>query len=164
MQVSCWVIHKTSNLSPFSLIWTYISVLVYALPFQPNRYGCHANAIYICTFWNIFKNWVNRRVAGNNSKVKVPRNRPAGPAEGGGVWGIALLFHDLGARRVWVVSTTPRLLYPRERPGIHCTGGWMGPRAGLDVCEKSRHHRDSIPGPSSPYSVAIPTELSRPQQ
>jgi hypothetical protein len=41
-----------------------------------------------------------------------------------------------------VVSTTPRLLYPRERPGIHCTGGWVGPRAGLDVCEKSRPHRD----------------------
>jgi hypothetical protein len=25
-----------------------------------------------------------------------------------------------------VVSTTPRPLYPRERPGTHCTGGfWM---------------------------------------
>jgi len=24
----------------------------------------------------------------------------------------------------------------------------MGPRAGLDRCGKSRHHRDSIPGPS----------------
>jgi hypothetical protein len=28
--------------------------------------------------------------------------------------------------------------YPRERPGTHCTWGWVGPRAGLDVCEKSR--------------------------
>jgi hypothetical protein len=35
-----------------------------------------------------------------------------------------------------VVSTTPLPLYPRERPGTHCTGGWVGPRAGLDVCEK----------------------------
>jgi hypothetical protein len=25
----------------------------------------------------------------------------------------------------------------------------VGPRAGLDVWEKSRHHLDSIPGPSS---------------
>jgi hypothetical protein len=41
-----------------------------------------------------------------------------------------------------VVSTTPRPLYHRERPGTHCTGGWVGPRAGLDVCEKSRPHRD----------------------
>jgi hypothetical protein len=80
-------------------------------------------------------------------KVKVPRNRPEGP-EGGR--GIALLFLDLCARRGWVVSTTPRPLYPRERPGIHCTEGWVGPRAGLDVCEKSHPHRDSIPGLSSP--------------
>jgi hypothetical protein len=32
----------------------------------------------------------------------------------------------------------PRPLYPQVRPGTHCTGGWVGPRAGLDVCEKSR--------------------------
>ena len=32
----------------------------------------------------------------------------------------------------------PRPLYPRERPGIHCTEGWVGPRAGLDGCGKSR--------------------------
>ena len=27
---------------------------------------------------------------------------------------------------------------PQERPGIHCTGGWVGPRAGMDRCGKSR--------------------------
>jgi len=27
----------------------------------------------------------------------------------------------------------------RENPGIHCIGGWMGPRAGLDGCGKSLH-------------------------
>jgi hypothetical protein len=64
--------------------------------------------------------------------------------------GIALLILDLDARRGWVVSTTARPFYPRERPPTHCTGGWVGPRAGLDVCEKSRPPRDSIPGPSSP--------------
>jgi hypothetical protein len=69
-------------------------------------------------------------------KVKVPRNRPEGP-EGWGGRGTALLFLDLGTRRGWVVSTMPRPLYPRERPGTHCTGGWVGPRAGLDVCEKN---------------------------
>ena len=26
----------------------------------------------------------------------------------------------------------PAVLYPREGPGTHCTGGWVGPRAGLD--------------------------------
>jgi hypothetical protein len=35
---------------------------------------------------------------------------------------------------------------PGKRPGNHCTGGWMGPRASLDGCEKSRPHRGSIPG------------------
>jgi hypothetical protein len=47
--------------------------------------------------------------------------------------GIAVLILDLGARGGGVVSTTPRPLYPRERPDTHCTGGWVGPRAGLDV-------------------------------
>jgi hypothetical protein len=56
--------------------------------------------------------------------------------------GIALPFRDLGARRGWVVSTTPRPLYPRKRSDTHCTGGWVGPRAGLDVCEKSFSRRD----------------------
>ena len=32
----------------------------------------------------------------------------------------------------------PAALYPRERPGTHCTGSWVGPRAGLDRCGKSR--------------------------
>ena len=48
----------------------------------------------------------------------------------------------------WVVNATPRPLYPVERPGNHCIRGWMGTRAGLDGREKSRHHWDSIPGPS----------------
>ena len=32
----------------------------------------------------------------------------------------------------------PAALFPRERPGTHCTGGWVVPRAGLDRCRKSR--------------------------
>ena len=32
----------------------------------------------------------------------------------------------------------PAALYLRERPGTHFIEGWVGPRAGLDVCEKSR--------------------------
>jgi hypothetical protein len=45
---------------------------------------------------------------------------------------------------------TPATLPLGKRPGAHCIGGWVGPRAGLDGCGKSRPHRDSIPGPSSP--------------
>jgi hypothetical protein len=79
-----------------------------------------------------------------------------------GVRGLVLHSLDLGARRIWVVSITSRPLYRRERPGTHRTGGWVGPRAGLDMCEKSRPYWNWIPGQSSPYPVAIPTELSRP--
>jgi hypothetical protein len=45
-------------------------------------------------------------------------------------------------------ASRPDRFLPRERPSTHCTGGWVGPRAGLDRCGKSRPHRDSIPGPS----------------
>jgi len=37
----------------------------------------------------------------------------------------------------------PAALPPGKRPGTHSTGGWVGPRAGLVVCGKSRSpHRD----------------------
>ena len=49
--------------------------------------------------------------------------------------------------------------YLRDLPGTHCIGGWVDPRIGLDGCGKACLHRDSIPGPSSPWQVAIPTEL-----
>jgi len=52
---------------------------------------------------------------------------------------IALLFHDHGTRRGWGSQRhAPAALYPRERRGTHCTKGWVGPRAGLDRCGKSR--------------------------
>jgi hypothetical protein len=35
----------------------------------------------------------------------------------------------------WVDNATPRLPYPQERPGTHCMGDWVGPRAGLDGTE-----------------------------
>jgi hypothetical protein len=75
--------------------------------------------------------------------VRVPLRSPRKKA-------LALLILNLGARREWVISTTPRQLYPRERPATHCRGSWVGLRAGLDVCEKSRPDRDSISGPFSP--------------
>ena len=44
----------------------------------------------------------------------------------------------------------PAALPPGRKPGTHCTGGWMGPRAGLDRRGKSRLLQDSIIGPSIP--------------
>ena len=37
----------------------------------------------------------------------------------------------------------PQPLYPPgQQPGTRCVGGWMGPRASLGKCGKSRHHRE----------------------
>jgi len=76
-------------------------------------------------------------------KVKWSRYRPGVTQRVGR--GIALLFHDRGTRRGWVVSSTP---WPHFMPGknpvpILQEAGWAsGPvwRGG-----KSRPHRDSIP-------------------
>ena len=62
--------------------------------------------------------------------------------------GIAQLFLNLGTRRACVVSITPRPIYPRERPGTHCTGVWVDPGAVLDRCGKS--HPTGIRSPDLP--------------
>ena len=55
----------------------------------------------------------------------------------------------------------PAALYPWERPGTHFTGGWVGPRAGLEGLKIS-FPPGFDPRPSRPQSVAIPTELPGP--
>ena len=50
--------------------------------------------------------------------------------------GIALMTTALEGVRGQLHA--PAALYPRERTDTHCTGGWVGPRAGLDSCGKSR--------------------------
>ena len=53
----------------------------------------------------------------------------------------------------------PAGIYPRERPGNHCTVGWVVPRAGLDRCGKSRPPMVLDLGPSNPWPVTTPTEI-----
>jgi hypothetical protein len=75
--------------------------------------------------------------------------------------GIAQHFLNLGTRRgVWLASR-PGRFYPGERPGTHCTGGWVGPGAGLDRCGKSRATGIRSPDLPALSVVAIPTELSQ---
>jgi hypothetical protein len=109
----------------------------------------------------------NNNTNSNNSmrKVKVKVTLEQDTKAQLGSRGIALHFiPNLGTRWGWVVSAMLWPLYPQERPSTHCTGGWVGLRTGLDRCGKSRPHRDSITGPSSPYRITILTELSRPTQ
>ena len=77
-------------------------------------------------------------------KVKWSRYRP-GVAERVGR-DIALLFHDRGTRRGWVVSSTPRLHFtPRkDLVPILQEAGWVPGRVWTGG--NSRPHRDSIPG------------------
>jgi hypothetical protein len=70
-------------------------------------------------------------------EVKVTLDN-ATKAQRGGVEVKLYSFFNIGARWCgWVVNATSRPLYPRERPGTHCIGGWIGPRTGLDGCGKS---------------------------
>jgi len=77
--------------------------------------------------------------------------------------GIALLFHDHGTRRQWVVSSTPR---PHFNPGkdpvpILQEDGWApGP---VWTGRKSRPHQDSIPDrpahSQSLYRLSYPAHM-----
>lgn len=66
-----------------------------------------------------------------------------------------------GTRRMWVVSITLRPLYPWKEPvTIIKWAGWVsGP---LWMARNSRRHRDSSPGPSSPWQDVISSKLFRP--
>jgi hypothetical protein len=55
----------------------------------------------------------------------------------------------------WGKLHTPAALPLGKRSGT-CTGGWVGPGAGLDGCRKPRNHRVSIPGPSVASSYTDP--------
>jgi hypothetical protein len=70
--------------------------------------------------------------------------------------GLEGLYSFFNFRARWGGWSTPRHAPAALPPGnirtsgIHCIGGWMGPRAVLDGCGKSLPHRDSIPGPPNP--------------
>ena len=46
----------------------------------------------------------------------------------------------------------PAALPPGNRPGTHCIGGWVGPRAGLNACGKSRPPPGFVPRTVQPVS------------
>jgi len=51
-----------------------------------------------------------------------------------------------------VVNVTLRPLYPQERPGTRCIGGWMDAMAGLEGCGKSRQPPGFDPRPTQPVA------------
>ena len=96
-------------------------------------------------------------------KVKCSRYRP-GVAQRVGR-GIALLFHDGGTRRGWVVSVTPRPRFTTGKDPVSIVqeAGWApGP---IWTGGKSRPHRDSIPDrparSQSLYWLSYPTHFKK---
>jgi len=55
---------------------------------------------------------------------------------------------------------TPAAISPRERHGTHCTGGWVGPRAGSGQTENLAPHRNSVA--SSPVVSRYTDRPTRP--
>jgi hypothetical protein len=66
------------------------------------------------------------------------------------------LFFTAALKGVRGQRHVPTTSYPREVPGSHCTGGWVGLRAGLDRYRKSRPN-----GIRSPYRPAREQSLFR---
>ena len=77
--------------------------------------------------------------------------------------GIALLFHDRGTRRGWVVSSTPRPHFTTGKDPVPILQEARWAPESVWTGGRSRPHRDSIPDCPARSSVAIPTELPGPQ-
>ena len=69
------------------------------------------------------------------------------------------------AKWKWVVSFTLLSLYLQERTPVMLVGGWVGPRAGLDVLRKRKPKVPAgirTPGFPNPILVIIPTSPRHP--
>jgi hypothetical protein len=83
------------------------------------------------------------------------------PTMGAEVW--LYSFLNVNASCGGWLTPRPSCFTPRESdPGTRCTGGWVDPKAGLDMWGKSQPHWDLIPRPSSLWQVTIPATLSQP--
>jgi hypothetical protein len=111
-----------------------------------NSPGCLQFAIFTPRLHEIVSWYLSARLCYNTWHIRVKKLKCivvralrlcTGRTAHRGSRGIALLFLDHGTRRgVRGQRRAPDALYPRERPGTHCTGGWEGPRDGLDRCGK----------------------------
>jgi len=99
------------------------------------------------TFWENIA-LVNHRAGLDILKAKVQHRKGLeGPGRDKGyscTLSLTSALDGMGGQR-----HAPAALTPGKRPGAHCIEGWVGPRAGLDGCGKSRPHQDSIPRLSS---------------
>ena len=106
----------------------------------------------------VFPNLVDVSVKGVKVKVKFTLEQATKAQRGGGKSYSSTISLTSALDGVGGQSHAPAALPPgKARYPIYRR--LCGPQG---RCEKSRPYRDSIPGPPSPWRVAIPTELSRP--
>jgi hypothetical protein len=84
---------------------------------------------------------------------------PSAANRGGEV--IAVPIRDLSTRGVGVQQQAPAALLPEKGPCAHCTGGWLGLEAGLDVYGKCRL-RTGVRIPDRPARSKSPYQLRYP--
>ena len=75
---------------------------------------------------------------------------------------IVLLFLTTALEGFEGSASRPGRSLPRERPGTHCTGGWVGPRTGLDRCGKSRPPTGFDPRTVQPVASSYTDWATRP--
>lgn len=106
------------------------------------------NSKHVTSFFTFLKTPFKRYIFFEYTlRYTLTQNKLWSPTQGGELKPYS--FFNFGATRGWVVNATLRPLYALgKRPNTHGTGGWIGPKAGLEWCGKS--HWDSTPGSSSP--------------
>ena len=114
-------------------IWRHLSFHVPSLPFV-SVYS--ALTFAVLRFWSALHYWTIGLPFYKKRKVKFTLKKATKVQRESRC--IALLFFNLDGRGRRVVNATPRPVFPWEKPRTHCIGGWVGPRAGLDGCGKSR--------------------------
>ena len=117
------------------------------------------DAVQVCVLISLFHRNIQPPSSGKGKGKVHPRTGHEGP-EGEQWYNSTLSLTSALDGGRW---STPRPDHstPRKDP-VPSVQGARQARIGLDGCGKSRRHRGSIPGPSSPQRVSIPTGLSRP--
>ena len=131
----------TSTAKHFNVLVQYSNKIIT----KNRKFNRTLHTWYVCSV----KLQRNNNNNNNNNKGKVhPRTGHGGP-EGEQRYSSTLSLTSVLDGGGWSTPRPVRFTQGR-RPGTYCTERWVGQSASLDGCGKSRSHRDSIPGPSSP--------------
>jgi hypothetical protein len=143
---SCSALHCYSHCTKYHIFSNLIRTLFTVL--EGLKIGCVLNSWLKVGFW---KNGTAALHAVRTIQYSKGKGHPITGHEGP-TGGVEVQLYSFLTSALGGVGGQHHVLAAlfRERSGTHCTGGLVGPRAGLDVCKESRPHGNSVPGPSSP--------------